>query len=98
VLDALYQSDGVWMLVEFKTGRVQDVAEAESLLERAGYCAQAERYLAAADRLLDEPVRGLVFWLDVGGAVAVSPVLQSGMPISAAPGFVCPGSGPGIPA
>jgi ATP-dependent exoDNAse (exonuclease V) beta subunit len=74
VLDALYQRDGAWMLVEFKTDRVHDVAEAESLLERAGYRAQAERYLAAAGRLLDEPVRGLVCWLDVGGAVAVSPV------------------------
>ena len=32
VLDALYQRDGAWMLVEFKTDRVHDVAEAESLL------------------------------------------------------------------
>jgi ATP-dependent exoDNAse (exonuclease V) beta subunit len=69
IIDALYRRDGSWTLVEFKTDRVKDRAELERLLAEAGYAAQAERYVAAAERLLGQMPRCVLCMLNYGGTV-----------------------------
>jgi ATP-dependent helicase/nuclease subunit A len=69
IIDALYQCDGTWTLVEFKTDQVKDRSELESLLENEGYSAQAQRYIAAAERLLGQRPRCVLCMLNYGGTV-----------------------------
>jgi ATP-dependent exoDNAse (exonuclease V) beta subunit len=71
IIDALYQLDGGWTIVEFKTDRVRDGAELQALLAEEGYAAQAGRYQAAARRLLGESPRCLLCMLNFGGTVHV---------------------------
>jgi len=69
IIDALYRRDGLWTIVEFKTGRVKDRPELERLLVEEGYAAQAQRYVAAAERLLGQTPRCILCMLNYGGAV-----------------------------
>jgi ATP-dependent helicase/nuclease subunit A len=69
IIDALYQRDGTWILVEFKTDRVKDRTELERLLAEAGYAAQAQRYVAAAEELLGQAPRCVLCMLNYGGRV-----------------------------
>ena len=57
IIDALYLRDGgstngAWTIVEFKTDHIRDQAALERLLAEEDYLAQAERYVAAVERLL----------------------------------------------
>ena len=69
IIDALYQRDGTWTLVEFKTDRVRDRADLERLLADEGYAAQAQRYAAAAERLLGQRPVCIFCMLNVRGAI-----------------------------
>jgi ATP-dependent exoDNAse (exonuclease V) beta subunit len=63
-IDALFHSDGRWVLVEFKTDRVQDAADLERILEKEDYVQQVARYVAAAERLLHERPRPVLCFLN----------------------------------
>ncbi len=69
IIDALYQRDETWTLVEFKTDRVKDRSELERLLAREGYAAQAQRYVAAAEQFLGQTPRCILCMLNYGGTV-----------------------------
>ncbi len=69
IIDALYQRDGVWTIVEFKTDRVKGSSELERLLLEEGYTAQAQRYVAAAERLLGQTPQIILCMLNYGGTV-----------------------------
>jgi len=69
IIDALYQREGVWTIVEFKTDRVKNQLELERLLTDEGYSAQAQRYVTAADRLLGQLPRLILCMLNYGGTV-----------------------------
>jgi ATP-dependent helicase/nuclease subunit A len=69
IIDALYQRDGLWTIVEFKTDRVKDRSELERVLVDEGYAAQAQRYVTAADRLLGETPQSILCMLNYGGSV-----------------------------
>jgi ATP-dependent exoDNAse (exonuclease V) beta subunit len=73
IIDALYQCDGTWTLVEFKTDRVKDRSQLERLLVEEGYSAQAQRYVAAAERLLGQRPRCVLCLLNYGGSVYLHP-------------------------
>jgi ATP-dependent exoDNAse (exonuclease V) beta subunit len=69
IIDALYRREGAWTLVEFKTDEVRDRAGLERLLAEAGYVAQAQRYVAATERLLGQTPRCVLCMLNYGGTV-----------------------------
>jgi ATP-dependent helicase/nuclease subunit A len=69
IIDALYQREGTWTLVEFKTDRVNNRSELERLLAEEGYFAQAQRYIAAAERLLGQQPQFILCMLHYGGTV-----------------------------
>jgi ATP-dependent exoDNAse (exonuclease V) beta subunit len=69
IIDALYQQDGTWTVVEFKTDRVKDQSELERVLQEEGYSAQAQRYVSAAERLLGETPQIILCMLNYGGTV-----------------------------
>ena len=71
IIDALYERQGVWTIVEFKTDRVRNRSELERLLAEEGYTAQAQRYFAAAKHLLGQQPRFVLCMLNYGGAVYV---------------------------
>jgi ATP-dependent helicase/nuclease subunit A len=71
IIDALYLQDGAWSLVEFKTDRVKDERELEGLLQEEGYAAQAQRYLAAAQQLLDQVPRLVLCLLNFANRVGL---------------------------
>jgi ATP-dependent helicase/nuclease subunit A len=69
IIDALYQQDGTWTMVEFKTDRVQDQVQLDRLLAEDDYLAQVERYVSAAEGLLGTQPRPILCMLNYGGAV-----------------------------
>jgi ATP-dependent exoDNAse (exonuclease V) beta subunit len=69
IIDAVYQRQGSWTIVEFKTDRVGDRSELERLLVGKGYGAQAQRYVAAAEHLLGQRPRCILCMLNYRGAV-----------------------------
>jgi ATP-dependent helicase/nuclease subunit A len=68
-IDALYHSDERWVLVEFKTDRVEDRAALERTLAEEDYIQQVARYVAAARRLLGERPRPVLCFLNYAGRV-----------------------------
>jgi ATP-dependent exoDNAse (exonuclease V) beta subunit len=68
-IDALYRSDGRWVLVEFKTDRIKDRGELEKTLEKEDYVQQVAHYVAAAERLLGERPRPVLCLLNYAGRV-----------------------------
>ena len=52
IVDALYQRDGRWTVVEFKTDKIRNEAKLRALLAETDYLFQAERYAVAVERLL----------------------------------------------
>jgi ATP-dependent exoDNAse (exonuclease V) beta subunit len=74
IVDALYRSEGVWALVEFKTDRVRDQADLERLLAEQDYVGQARRYGSAAERLVGQRPSVVLCMLNCGGAVYLHPV------------------------
>jgi ATP-dependent helicase/nuclease subunit A len=71
IIDALYQHEGVWTIVEFKTDRVRDEADFERLLEEEDYVAQAQRYVVAAERLLGVRPQCILCMLNWAGGTRV---------------------------
>ena len=71
IIDALYQRQGVWTIVEFKTDAVRDPADLSRLLADQDYVAQSQRYVAAAERLLDQRVQAVLCLLNYAGQVHV---------------------------
>jgi ATP-dependent exoDNAse (exonuclease V) beta subunit len=69
IIDALYLRSASWTIVEFKTDRVTERARFEELLAEEDYLAQTRRYLAAAERLLDQRPRCILCMLNYAGAV-----------------------------
>ena len=69
IIDSLYLRAGVWSIVEFKTDRARDEVELQRLLTEEGYLAQAERYVAAAERLLGGRPRFIFCMLNCAGTV-----------------------------
>ena len=69
IIDALYQYAGTWTIVEFKTDRLKNRSELERLLAEEGYSAQAQRYITAVERLLDQQPRFILCMLNYGGTV-----------------------------
>jgi ATP-dependent helicase/nuclease subunit A len=69
IVDALYRSEGVWTLVEFKTDRVRNEADLGRLLVEEDYLAQAQRYASAAERLIGQRPRVVLCMLNRAGAV-----------------------------
>ncbi|MBU0491841.1 MAG: PD-(D/E)XK nuclease family protein, partial [Chloroflexi bacterium] len=74
IIDALYQRDGLWTLVEFKTDRVTAQTDLASWLADRGYPAQVQRYLSAVEHLLGQRPRGILCLLDHAGAVRLGEV------------------------
>ncbi|MFN2273009.1 MAG: UvrD-helicase domain-containing protein [Anaerolineae bacterium] len=78
IIDSLYLREGVWSIVEFKTDRVTDRADLQTLLTEEDYLAQAERYAAATERLLGVRPRFILCMLNYAGAVRlIAPDIRS---------------------
>jgi ATP-dependent exoDNAse (exonuclease V) beta subunit len=73
IIDALFQCNGTWTLVEFKTDRVKDHSELERLLVEEGYSVQAQRYISAAERMLGQRPRYIMCLLNFAGQVYLPP-------------------------
>jgi ATP-dependent helicase/nuclease subunit A len=69
IIDALYLRSAAWTIVEFKTDRVTDRTRFEELLAEEDYLAQAQRYLAATERLLGQRPRCVLCMLNYAGAI-----------------------------
>lgn len=63
-IDLLYQTDGVWKLVDFKTDRIQNGAALQQLLDRSDYQEQVRGYGTAVQRLMGVSARLELCWLD----------------------------------
>ena len=74
IMDALYLREGIWTIVEFKTDEVRNEADFERLLAEEDYLAQAQRYIAAAERLLGQRPRFSLCMLNYGRGVHLHPL------------------------
>jgi ATP-dependent helicase/nuclease subunit A len=74
IIDAVYQRQGVWTLVEFKTDHVRDQADFARLLAEEDYVAQAQRYAAAAETLIGQQPKVVLCMLNYAGSVHVHQV------------------------
>lgn len=76
-IDLLYQKDGIWKLVDFKTDRMRDEAALQQILEEKDYQQQVRRYGRAVQELLGLSAQLELCWLDYSGNVrftSVTPV------------------------
>lgn len=64
MIDALYQQNGDWVLVEFKTDRVDNDEEIEYLLQKKDYLDQVGKYLSVAEGMLDQRPRPVLCFLN----------------------------------
>ena len=69
VIDALFEDDHGWTLVEFKTDYAEDRSDMERIAAEEGYVEQVKRYLAAIERLLGERPHPKLCFLNVAGQV-----------------------------
>jgi ATP-dependent helicase/nuclease subunit A len=69
IIDALFERDGVWTIVEFKTDEVRRPGDLDDLLAHEDYLPQVRRYARAVRTLLDVEPRCVLCFLDVAGAV-----------------------------
>ncbi len=69
IIDALYQRDGSWTIVEFKTDELRDQEALERLLDKEDYLAQAQRYVAAVEELLGDRPRFILCMLNYARGV-----------------------------
>ncbi|MGD2178243.1 MAG: UvrD-helicase domain-containing protein, partial [Anaerolineae bacterium] len=68
-IDALFRSDGRWVVVEFKTDQVEGRADLERTLEKKDYVHQVARYVSAVEQLLGERPRAVLCFLNCAGRV-----------------------------
>ncbi len=73
IVDLMFQEDGRWHIVEFKTDRLAPGETYESLLasSRNDYCAKLDAYAAAAAYLLDQDVEAWLCFLRPGPALVM---------------------------
>lgn len=69
IVDLLYQMQGKWTLVEFKTDDIRSEAALAERLEHEDYRAQIRRYQDAVDHLLSARSRALLCLLNYAGTV-----------------------------
>lgn len=69
VIDALFESEGGWTLVEFKTDAVAGPGALKALLAEEDYVDQVARYAAAVERLLGIRPEPVLCFLNYAGAV-----------------------------
>ncbi len=73
-IDALYQHDGRWTIVDFKTDTIKEPAGVTAVMRREGYDQQIQGYGTAVEQLLGHRARLLLCFLDVSGSVALRDV------------------------
>lgn len=71
VIDALFRQNGVWTIVEFKSDKLKDEVERDTLLLRTDYLAQVARYRRAVKTLLGGEPQVALCWLNLGRQVVV---------------------------
>jgi len=71
VIDVIWQKNGRWFLVDFKTDRVRDAAAMRERIQEMAYEAQVRRYIRAMASFLGKTPAAYLCFLDVGGEVAV---------------------------
>jgi ATP-dependent helicase/nuclease subunit A len=71
IIDAVYQRQGAWTLVEFKTDHVTDQADFARMLAEEDYVGQAQRYATAAETLIGRQPKVVLCMLNYAGAVYV---------------------------
>jgi len=64
VIDALYQENGDWTLVEFKTDRITSDEELENVLQEKDYLEQVRSYLHVAEDMLGQRPRPVLCFLN----------------------------------
>ncbi len=64
-LDALFQQEGHWTVVEFKSDAVRDETERQQVLAERDYIAQAERYRAVVTEFAGQTPVVILCWLNV---------------------------------
>ena len=76
-IDLIYRHGDVWTIIDFKTDRVRDREAMMAVIQAKGYDRQVRSYARAMKRILGvDPVAKLCF-LDVGGQVEVSLVIDT---------------------
>jgi ATP-dependent exoDNAse (exonuclease V) beta subunit len=78
IIDALFERDGAWTIVEFKTDEVRKAGDLADLLAREDYLPQVRRYAHAVRLLLGVEPRCMLCFLDVAGAVHLHEVDPGG--------------------
>lgn len=68
-MDALFQEDGRWVLVEFKTDHIRPGEEID--WSTVDYLQQVQDYLDAAEKLIDQRPEPVLCFLDYGGRVRI---------------------------
>jgi ATP-dependent exoDNAse (exonuclease V) beta subunit len=68
-IDLLYQREGVWTLVDFKTDRVRNEADLQRLLVEKDYREQVERYGTAVRQLMGVVPKRLLCFLNIANQV-----------------------------
>ncbi len=63
-LDALFQLDGRWTVVEFKTDRVRNDIERQKVLAESDYVAQVARYRAVVTEFTGQTPAVILCWLN----------------------------------
>lgn len=63
-IDLLYQKDGTWRLVDFKTDRIRDIDALQQILDEKGYKQQVQDYGIAVRQLMGVSAQLEVCWLD----------------------------------
>ena len=68
-IDLLYQKDGLWKLIDFKTDRIRDEAALQQLLVEQDYRQQVQGYGTAVQQLMGVSAHLELCWLDYPGYV-----------------------------
>jgi len=68
-IDLLYQRNGHWTLIDFKTDRVRHEADLQKILREKGYKKQVRRYGTAVSQLLGVTPQLKLCFLNVENAV-----------------------------
>jgi ATP-dependent exoDNAse (exonuclease V) beta subunit len=73
IIDLLFERNGRWTVVDFKTDRLRDEKDLQSpQIEK--YREQIREYVTAVNEMLGVKAAGQLCFLDVGGRVRLEPV------------------------
>ncbi|MFN2143253.1 MAG: UvrD-helicase domain-containing protein [Candidatus Promineifilaceae bacterium] len=70
-IDLLYNSDGTWHVVDYKTDNIRDAAELKKLEDEKGYKEQLQEYGRAVEQLLGMTPLLMLCYLDCVGDIKV---------------------------